>query len=220
MIYVVQIACKIEFWLGSFLKTYFTSASIGYIRYLSISSVHAYRYSSPSKLIPFDGSIFFCLIFSSGIFLVLQALSLMFFTSCQDLFSRIAVNIATDWIELEGVIWSTATADSTSGWLFWTRILGFASVISELSWGTKFVSAFDSTNFAKSVFADVKIIFILVFFVVQTFFVGAKCRSFAILIMYTFITSPLCLGVSFPIYCTLAFCQQGISDFIFKYMVL
>ena len=38
----------------------------------------------------------------------------MFFTSYQGLFSRVAFNIAADWIELGGVVGSTANADSTS----------------------------------------------------------------------------------------------------------
>ena len=54
-----------------------------------------------------------------------------------------------------------------------------------LSCGTELVSAFDTTNIAKSIFSDVKMTFNLVFFVVQIFFVGTKCRSFAILKPYT-----------------------------------
>ena len=108
-----------------------------------------------------------------------------------------------------------------NGWWSWTRILGFASVIFEVKYvcftqpfisyilpcRTELVSVFGTTIFAKSIFPDVKIIFILVFFVVQTFFVGAKCRSLPISIPYTFITRPLCLEVSFPISSMLAFCH-------------
>ena len=146
----------------------------------------------------------------------------MFFTSCQGLLSRIIFNIASDWIELGGVVGSTTTADSTmveglgqeflalQVWLpTWNMSAYkphiFMSLLAQplisyiFSWGTELVSAFGTTNFTKSTFTDVKLIFILVFFVVETFFVREKCRSLAISMLYTSVTSPLCLRVSFPI---------------------
>ena len=218
MVHAVHFASNIEFWFESFENVFFFCISFLYYVFINLTSVRTFRFSAPSA---FNWSIFLDLLFSE-VFLVLQALFVIFLTSCQDLLSRIAFSIAADWTEPGAVVGSTATADSTTvydlkySWLcncdFRHEILALFSTVYKLRtfWRDRTCKCFREHKFCKVHF----------YWCGNNFYSGILCRSLAISITYTFITSPLCFRGSFPISSIPAFCQQVISDFLFTYIVL